>query len=177
MFSFYGRKTYDPVSVYSVVMARKFRGTTFPYGTYKVLGSNTTTFSGNYVRVEIPFVVTEEYPYVCIRYQLNTADNAVYIDCCQIEKVADNVSTASTWEAYSDTSGTVTVTLQNSERKPIVPYITASDDATLTWTDNTVSLSSGANIQVPQLVLEMGNTNVSVTSAGLVSFHYKEGSL
>lgn len=177
IFSFYARRTINDVQLYTIVYGRKSRGSSWTAGTYQALGNNTTTFSGNYVRVEIPIVVTKEYPYVCVRYQIMTANESIYIDCCQLEKVADNVTAASTWVAYSSTTGTVSATLANSERRPVVPYITASDDATLAWSGNSVSISSGANIRIPQLVLQSGSVSMSVTSAGLVSFAYQEGSL
>lgn len=178
VFSFYGRNTSGSVAVRSRMYGRKYRGSSWSdSSTYVSLGVNETTFSGDYVRVEIPITVTEAYPYVCLRLQVLTANTAVLIDCCQLEKVADNVTTASTWAAHSDTTGTVTATLTNGERRPVVPYITASDPATLAWSGNSVSISSGANIRIPQLVLQSGSVSVSVTSAGLVSFAYQEGSL
>lgn len=178
VFSFYGRNTTGSVSVKAQVYARKYRGSSWSdYSSYYVLKTVTTTFSGDYVRVEIPITVTDKFPYVCLRLQVMTANTAVLIDCCQLEKVADNVTTASTWEAYSDTTGTTSVTLTNGERKTLIPYITASAPATLAWSGNSVSISSGANIQVPQLVVEKGSLTVSVTSAGQVAFRYREGSL
>lgn len=179
VFSFYGRRTVNDVQLNTRVFGRRSRGTSWQSGSglYTTLGQTTTTFTGNYVRVEIPITVTDEYPYVCVRYQIMTENESVYIDCCQLEKVADNVTTASTWVAHSDTAGTVTATLTNGERRPVVPYITASDSATLAWSGNSVSISSGANIRIPQLVLQSGSVSMSVTSAGLVSFAYQEGSL
>lgn len=179
IFSFYGRRTVNDVQLYTIVYGRKSRGSSWSSSSvsYTALGYKTTTFTGGYSRVEIPVVVTEDYPYVCVRFQVQTANESVYIDCCQLEKVADNVTTASTWVAHSDTAGTVTATLTNSERRPVVPHITASDSATLAWSGNSVSVSSGANIRIPQLVLQSGSVSMSVTSAGLVSFAYQEGSL
>lgn len=177
IFSYYARKYDTDVQLRCVVFGKKSRGNVWATGNFKILNSDTTTFSGNWYRIELPITVTREFPYVCVCFTLLTTGATAWIDCLQLEKVASNVTSASEWEAYSDVSGTATVTLTNSDRKPAIPYITASAAATLTWGGNSASISNVANVQVPQLSVEDQNVSVSVSSAGLVTFSYTEGSL
>lgn len=68
-----------------------------------------------------------------------------------------------------------TVTLRN-ERKPATPLITVSDSMTLAWSGHSVSLSAGTHT-VPQLLLQQGDTEITVTGSGIITFEYQEGSL
>lgn len=75
-------------------------------------------------------------------------------------------------------SGAGTVKLKNG-RMPVVPYVTTNGEATLAWTGYSVTLSSGQDQIIPQLVLEEGTTTITITAASgvTVSFRYREGSL
>ena len=73
-------------------------------------------------------------------------------------------------------SGNGTATLSNS-RMAVVPYVSASAAATFAWDGNSVSISAGNNQLIPQLVLEQGDTEITVTTSGTVTFKYREGSL
>ncbi|MBQ3330802.1 MAG: hypothetical protein IJG87_06450 [Ruminococcus sp.] len=79
-------------------------------------------------------------------------------------------------ETTKTQSGNGTVTLTNS-RMAVVPYVSASAAATLAWSGNSVSISVGNNQLIPQLVLEQGDTEITVTTSGTVMFKYREGSL
>ena len=95
----------------------------------------------------------------------------------QVEITSDPYKLKTT--ATTVTSAAGTVTLSNSSM-PVVPTITATADMGLEWTVNgatyTASVSSGTST-VPQLVLYEGNTVVTVTGSGSVTFTYTEGSL
>ena len=176
IFSFYGTQIDGSVRINARVYKRAYVASVWTDG-YAYAAQAFKTFEGGYERVEIPFQVTKDYPYACIRFEIMTANQRAYIDCIQLEKVDDSTATASEWVAATSNVGTKTVTLTNSEGKPVVPVITATKDATLAWSGYSVSVSAGTNIRVPQLVLEQGSVDVTVTSAGMVSFEYSEGSL
>lgn len=71
--------------------------------------------------------------------------------------------------------GDGTVTLVN-ERMPVVPSISNSAVATLSWEGKSVSLEPGEHA-LPQLMLQQGNTVITVATSGEVTFTYREGSL
>lgn len=81
--------------------------------------------------------------------------------------------------ATTVTSGAGTATLSNLSM-PVVPTITATATMGLAWTSDgasyTATVNSGTST-VPQLVLYAGNTSVTVTGTGSVTFTYTEGSL
>lgn len=79
-------------------------------------------------------------------------------------------------ETTKTQSGNGTVTLSN-KRMPVVPYISATAETTLAWDGNSVTIAAGNNQRVPQLVLEEGDTEITVTTSGSVTFKYREGSL
>lgn len=79
-------------------------------------------------------------------------------------------------ETTKTQSGNGTVTLSN-KRMPVVPYISATASTTLAWDGNSVTIAAGNNQRVPQLVLEEGSTEITVTTSGSVTFKYREGSL
>lgn len=95
----------------------------------------------------------------------------------QVEITSDPYKLKTT--ATTVTSAAGTVTLSNSSM-PVVPTITATATMGLEWTYNgatyTASVSSGTST-VPQLVLYEGDTVVTVTGSGSVTFTYTEGSL
>lgn len=73
-------------------------------------------------------------------------------------------------------SGNEVITLRNS-RMPVVPYVSTSGEVTLAWSGYSVTISSGSNQIIPQLVLEEGTTEIAISGAATVSFRYREGSL
>ena len=72
------------------------------------------------------------------------------------------------------TSGTVVLA---NGRMPVVPYVSTNAAVTLAWGSYSVSISAGDNQLIPQLVLEEGNTTITVTGTATVGFRYREGSL
>lgn len=79
-------------------------------------------------------------------------------------------------ETVRSSSGNETISLRNS-RMPVVPYVSTDAEVTLAWTGHSVTISSGNDQIIPQLVLEQGVTAVTITGAANVSFRYREGSL
>lgn len=68
------------------------------------------------------------------------------------------------------------VTLTNRGAKSLVPTLSVTDEATITWGSNLVTLGAGTHI-VPRLVLKNGNTVISVKGSGELTFQYTEGYL
>ena len=95
----------------------------------------------------------------------------------QIEVTSDPYKLKTT--ATTVTSAAGSVTLSNLSM-PVVPTITATGTMTLEWTTNgttyTATVNSGTST-VPQLVLYGGNTVITLTGSGSVTFTYTEGSL
>ena len=79
-------------------------------------------------------------------------------------------------ETVKTSAGNEIVKLRNS-RMPVVPYVSTSGEVTLAWMGHSVTISSGADQIIPQLVLEEGVTDVQITGAATVSFRFREGSL
>lgn len=69
-----------------------------------------------------------------------------------------------------------TLTLTNEGRMPVVPSVHSTASATLAWSGYSVSVSASDQI-IPQLVLEQGDTVVTVTGTATVTFSWREGSL
>ena len=74
------------------------------------------------------------------------------------------------------TAANGTATLANA-RKPVVPKITTSGAATISWTGGSASLSAGTDLIVPELVVPAGNTAITITGDATVSFKYREAVL
>ena len=79
-------------------------------------------------------------------------------------------------ETVKTSAGNEIIHLRNS-RMPVVPYVSTSGEVTLAWSGYSVTISSGADQIIPQLVLEEGVTDVQITGAATVVFRYREGSL
>lgn len=73
-------------------------------------------------------------------------------------------------------SGTATVTLEN-EYMPVCPTIDTTGDVTLVFGSSSVSLSAGEGQRIPSLILESGETEITVTGSATVTFTYQEGTL
>ena len=87
--------------------------------------------------------------------------------------------TADPWK-YSVRETVVTqsgngVALLENLRMPVTPRITATAAATLTWPGHSVALDSGSNQIVPALILGAGATEITVKTAGAVTFTYRQG--
>lgn len=67
------------------------------------------------------------------------------------------------------------VALLENLRMPVIPRITATADATLTWPGYSVTLNTGTDQIVPALTLGVGATKVTVETAGSVTFTYRQG--
>ena len=75
-------------------------------------------------------------------------------------------------------NGAGTVTLTNSDM-PVVPVITTTAEMGISFTidGNEYSAQINGTATVPQLVLPKGNTVVTVTGTGTITFTYREGLL
>lgn len=103
-------------------------------------------------------------------YDRRAGKITVTIDCDPYKyKRRETVKTVTTTNSGS-------VTLKNS-RMPVVPTVSTSAEVTLAWTGYSVTLSAGNNQVIPQLVLEQGVTEVTITGSANVTFRYREGSL
>ena len=71
-------------------------------------------------------------------------------------------------------SGNGVALLQNL-RMPVTPRITSTAEATLTWPGYSVTLNTGTDQIVPALTLGAGATEVTVETAGAVTFTYRQG--
>lgn len=71
-------------------------------------------------------------------------------------------------------SGSGTVTLSNGNMS-VVPTITSTASMTLAWDTYSVLISAGEDILVPDLVLEDGDTEITLTGTGTITFTYQEG--
>ena len=54
-------------------------------------------------RIEVPFTVTSDYPFVCIQFACLSASSVYYVDCCQIEPIESLDQGAGPWHAASTT--------------------------------------------------------------------------
>lgn len=73
-------------------------------------------------------------------------------------------------------SGTQTKTLHNLQM-PVVPAITCSAAMTIVFNDTTWSINAGQNILLPNLVLGVGDSEISISGTGTISFTYQRGSM
>lgn len=72
-------------------------------------------------------------------------------------------------------SGTGSVTLSNTAME-VVPSITCDANFTLAFNNESVTISSGSGIIIPDLVLPSdGNLTISLTGTGNISFTYQQG--
>lgn len=68
-----------------------------------------------------------------------------------------------------------TVTLKN-DRKSVVPSITVTEETTLTFKGNEYTLNAGKH-KILDIQLLHGDNEITIDSAGTVTFEYQEGSL
>ena len=68
-----------------------------------------------------------------------------------------------------------TVVLANDEM-PVVPVVTNTAEMTLAWGSNSVTISAGTH-QIAGLELPKGNTTITVTGSGTITFTYRKGRL
>ena len=75
-------------------------------------------------------------------------------------------------------SGSTTVVLSNLYM-PVAPTVTTDSEMTLTYTirgvQSTVTVNAGSHI-IDTLILYEGNTTISVSGSGIITFSYREGS-
>ena len=63
---------------------------------------------------------------------------------------------------------------------PVVPTITTTAEATLSWKIESDTFSrtiSVGTLEIPELQLTYGNNSIKVTSTGTTTFRYREGRL
>lgn len=73
-------------------------------------------------------------------------------------------------------AGVVTALLDNAGRAPVVPLVTVTDAARLTYETLSWSLGPGS-YRLPALVLRPGENRVTLSGTGVVTFTYREGVL
>lgn len=67
-----------------------------------------------------------------------------------------------------------TLNLQNGTMQ-VVPTISSTDGATITFGNATYSVSAGSGLTIPTLVLQQGNNEVRVSGTGTLTFTYTKG--
>lgn len=83
---------------------------------------------------------------------------------------------------YKDTittetqTGDGTITLSNL-RRWATPRVTTTAEATLAWSGYSVALGTVTDVLVPELILKDGDTAITVTTAGAVTFNWQEAGL
>lgn len=77
-------------------------------------------------------------------------------------------------------SSTESVVLVNSGRKSLIPLISviaSSPGININWDGGSATLSTGNNQIIPNLILREGNTPVTISGSGTISFKYREAIL
>ena len=95
-----------------------------------------------------------------------------YVDYTNIQ--LEIGSTATEYEAYTPVQSQA-ITLTNS-RKMVCPEIICTDNTTITVAGATYNLSAGTH-KLLGFQLTEGETSVTLTGTGVVSFNYQEGDL
>lgn len=108
--------------------------------------------------------------------RINVGDWTFYKGASKIQVTIDAEPYKYRARETTKSSGAGTVKLKNG-RMPVVPYVSTTGETTLAWTGHSVTLSSGADQIIPQLVLEEGTTTITITGSATVTFRYREGSL
>lgn len=67
-----------------------------------------------------------------------------------------------------------TITLLNGTMQ-LVPSITTTGTATIVYENNTYTISSGTNIQIPNMILHEGSNTMTATGTGNITFTYTQG--
>lgn len=67
-----------------------------------------------------------------------------------------------------------TITLENGTMQ-VVPTISSTDGATITYGTATYSVSAGSGLTIPSFVLQQGNNEVRVSGTGTLTFTYTRG--
>lgn len=113
-------------------------------------------------------------------------DGRCYIDKYKSDKNLNKITIGATVSPYKMkttetqvevSAGTsVSKTLVRNCRKPIVPTIITTADATVVFGENTYSLNAGTH-KLLGISLAAGNNTITVTSTGTTTIKYQEGDL
>ena len=96
----------------------------------------------------------------------------ITITCdCEPWKYKEDITTVT-----QAVSGRGAITLHNL-RKTVIPTITVDAEMSLAWDGHSASLSSGADQIIESLVLYQGDTEITVTGTGNITFKYQEAGL
>lgn len=96
----------------------------------------------------------------------------VSITCdCEPWKYKESITTVT-----QAVSGSAVITLNNL-RKTVIPTVTVDAEMSLAWNGHSASLSSGADQIIESLVLYQGDTEITVTGTGNITFKYQEAGL
>ena len=96
----------------------------------------------------------------------------VSITCdCEPWKYKEDITTVT-----QAVSGSAVITLSNL-RRTVIPTITTNAEMSLSWDGHSASLSSGADQIIESLVLYQGDTEITVTGTGNITFEYQEAGL
>ena len=113
-----------------------------------------------------------EYEYIALWFYVS-GDEGAYIDYDDIQIEIGNAATG--FEAYTPITDPQNITLTNA-RKTVCPTIICTGETTLIFSGNETSLSEGTH-KVLDLQLHEGETPVTVSGTGAVTFVYQEGDL
>lgn len=95
------------LSMRAIVYGRSARSAVWSdsslYKVYNSVPASIPTGGTWATRIEIPFTVESDYPFVCLRFQFLTASSTYYIDCVQIEPVDSLDQKAGAWHPAGTT--------------------------------------------------------------------------
>lgn len=120
-------------------------------------------------------------------------DTSVYFNGrCEVKEVINNNAYGSvtieatcnpfrlnfveTTKTITLTSSNQTITLVNNGGKTLIPTLTVSNSATITYATGQITLDAGT-YQFDKIVLKTGSTNLNVRGSGTLKFTYREGRL
>ena len=96
----------------------------------------------------------------------------ITITCdCEPWKYKESITTVT-----QAVSGSAVITLNNL-RKTVIPTVTVDAEMSLAWNGHSASLSSGADQIIESLALYQGDTEITVTGTGNITFKYQEAGL
>jgi hypothetical protein len=113
-----------------------------------------------------------EFDYIGLWFYVS-GDDGVYVDYDDIQIEIGNEATA--FEPYTANDDPQEITLTNA-RKTICPVIECTGETKLEFSGSEINLSEGAH-KVLALQLKEGETPVTVSGTGAVTFAYQEGDL
>lgn len=140
-----------------------------------VISTIIAAIHGKRLNIVLP---DDEDHYLTGRLAITNRENVAGYGSITFEAICDPwfYANNNTVRTVTATSTAQTILLSNSGVKTAVPDITVTGSVNLTYGSNTVALSSG-NYKLADLKLKTGNTTVTVSGSGTISFSYKEAIL